>query len=658
MLDARPDSLDFRDRMFVSTLTEVPTRIDLGEYRKAEVPVLNQGTEGACTGFGLATVANYLLRTRAVVPDKGPVSASMLYEMAKRYDEWPGEEYPGSSARGAMKGWHKHGVCSQQLWKRRRGKVDGRLTRERVTDAAKRPLGAYFRVNHRDLVAIHCALAEVKVLYATAIVHSGWNRPGGDGQIAFQHDKLGGHAFAIVAYDENGLWIQNSWGTSWGLQGFGLITYDDWLANGTDVWVARLGVPVLLRTARATARVRAEAGTETAAYTFEELRPHIVSLGNNGLLRESGTFGTSTAELRTIIQRDFPRITKSWKKKRLLLYAHGGLTDEKSAIQRLADYRQALLENEVYPIALIWKTDIWTTVTNILRDALSRRRAEGLLIPKDFMLDRLDDALEPLARVLGGKHLWDEMKENARLATVARRGGIRKLATQLAKLIADDQSVELHLAGHSAAGVLHAPLTQLLTAEGRIKAGPMKGKSGLNLEIATCTLWAPACTVELFNETYLGAALAGRIGSLSLFTLTDEAEQDDHCGNIYHKSLLYLVSNAFEEVARVPLIRPRGEPIAGMQRFVEQDRELQKAVGARKLRWILAPNAGPAGSPDASSARRHGDFDDDENTLRATLARIIGTEASKGQFEFHASAASMSDKRHNLSRRGLDELVS
>jgi hypothetical protein len=33
---------------------------------------------------------------------------------------------------------------------------------------------------------------------------------------------------------------------------------------------------------------------------------------------------------------------------------------------------------------------------------------------KDFVLDRLDDALEPLARSLGGKALWDEMKENAR----------------------------------------------------------------------------------------------------------------------------------------------------------------------------------------------------------------------------------------------------
>ena len=28
----------------------------------------------------------------------------MLYEMAKKYDEWEGEDYVGSSARGAIKG--------------------------------------------------------------------------------------------------------------------------------------------------------------------------------------------------------------------------------------------------------------------------------------------------------------------------------------------------------------------------------------------------------------------------------------------------------------------------------------------------------------------------------------------------------------------------
>ncbi|MEO6801255.1 MAG: glycoside hydrolase family 19 protein, partial [Rhodanobacter sp.] len=56
VLDARPDTLDFRDLMYTPTLIEVPTHVPLGEYMDYGVPILDQGSEGACTGFGLATV--------------------------------------------------------------------------------------------------------------------------------------------------------------------------------------------------------------------------------------------------------------------------------------------------------------------------------------------------------------------------------------------------------------------------------------------------------------------------------------------------------------------------------------------------------------------------------------------------------------------------
>ena len=70
--DARPDTLDFRDLMYTPTLVEVPTSRRLADYRKARVPILDQGQEGACTGFGLATVVHYLLRARKRVPDERP----------------------------------------------------------------------------------------------------------------------------------------------------------------------------------------------------------------------------------------------------------------------------------------------------------------------------------------------------------------------------------------------------------------------------------------------------------------------------------------------------------------------------------------------------------------------------------------------------------
>src|SRR5690606_34552421 len=151
--------------------------------------------------------------------------------------------------------------------------------------ALRRPLGAYFRVNHKDLVALHAAIAEVGVLFATTNVHEGWVAPGDDGVIEQDDRLLGAHAVAIVAYDSEGLWIQNSWGEGWGKRGFGRISYDDWLQHGTDVWVARLGAPVLLRKSTTASVAHSAAAGQSASYSYPDLRPHIVSLGNEGRLR-------------------------------------------------------------------------------------------------------------------------------------------------------------------------------------------------------------------------------------------------------------------------------------------------------------------------------------------------------------------------------------
>lgn len=80
--DVHPDTLDFRDKPYASTLVEVAIRRTVQEYfhcfenylPELKGPVLDQGQEGACTGFGLAAVANYLLWCRQIVQDGKRVS--------------------------------------------------------------------------------------------------------------------------------------------------------------------------------------------------------------------------------------------------------------------------------------------------------------------------------------------------------------------------------------------------------------------------------------------------------------------------------------------------------------------------------------------------------------------------------------------------------
>jgi hypothetical protein len=56
--------------------------------------LMDQGAEGACVGFG-ATRAMMLLNRRRY-------EARWLYKEAQRIDEWPGENYEGTSVRAAM----------------------------------------------------------------------------------------------------------------------------------------------------------------------------------------------------------------------------------------------------------------------------------------------------------------------------------------------------------------------------------------------------------------------------------------------------------------------------------------------------------------------------------------------------------------------------
>lgn len=607
-LDAMPDTIDFRDAMYVPTLVEVPPiRPDL-EFRAREIPVLDQGKEGACTGYGLATVANYLLKTRSMRPDATAVSARMLYNMAKRYDEWPGEDYEGSSARGAMKGWHKHGICAGRLWADR--DVDDELTAERAADAITRPLGSYFRVNHKDLVAMHSAISEVGVLFATARVHSGWmDVRTGDRDIRYASDLLGAHAFAIVGYDERGFWIQNSWGADWGAGGLARIGYDDWLANGTDVWVARMGVPLDLNHAATAARMQSAAPRSYESYVYAALRPHVVTIENDGALRAKGSYGLTATALRSILREHLPKTVGDWSCKRVLLYAHGGLVPESYALQYANNHRETAMKAEVYPISFVWRSDLWTTIGNILQDATRRRKDEGVIdATKDFMFDRLDDMLEPVAGTFGGKALWNEMKENATLATTRATGGARQVAQHLIEAVAAGEIDEIHLAGHSAGSIFLAPLAQFLADAG--------------VPIASCSLWAPACTLDLYKTTYKPLIDAGAIGAFDLYTLDDATERDDTCKNIYQKSLLYLVSAAFEAKPRIFMRSSVGTRLLGLARDVAA-KVADDFANNPSQRWFIAPS-----SPN-SNARHHGDFDNDPETLASTLARITGGAGSE-----------------------------
>src|SRR5262245_20143110 len=144
-----PDRLDLRDRPYLPPVAVIPGR----ELKpRMTIPVLDQKETMACTGFALASVIYHLQRSAKRPASQCRVSPFMLYSMARRYDEFPGnpDADTGSSARGAMKGWFKFGACGNALWPSpAMPRPAAQVRRNWWLDAVRRPLGAYYRLDPR-----------------------------------------------------------------------------------------------------------------------------------------------------------------------------------------------------------------------------------------------------------------------------------------------------------------------------------------------------------------------------------------------------------------------------------------------------------------------------------------------------------------------------
>ena len=321
--DAVPDRIDIRDWFYQPSLDRLADTI----VNCDRVPlILDQGREGACTGFALAAVINFL-RSDA----KGSVSPQMLYEMARRYDEWPGEQYEGSSARGAMKGWVAHGVCFADIWPVDK-KGPEHFTPDIADRARKVPGGAFYRVMHRQIRDVHAAIADVGAVYVTLMVHDGWDEPGPKTVKIEYHDSgksrsislpvierrgraSSGHAVALVGYSTQGFIIQNSWGKGWGRGGFALLPYEDFLLHATDVWVAQVGVPLEIDLWQ-TGSSDTKAGLQRAGSTIplNEIRPYVVDIGNNGKLSNSGQYWTTREDVERLFNEIIPSAPRTGRR--------------------------------------------------------------------------------------------------------------------------------------------------------------------------------------------------------------------------------------------------------------------------------------------------------------------------------------------------------
>lgn len=685
ILDARPDRLDLRDREYRPRLQSLPEQWPPAHQVDKLLPcytesglILDQAQEGACTGFGLAAVINYLIWMDAInehgkieclthLKHDKQVSPKMLYNMARLYDEWDGEDYEGSSCRGAMKGWHRHGVCTQQAWTNQ-----DQLNKSWSTEAVGNPLGAYYRINNDSVVDMQSAIREVGAIYCSAKVHEGWwLRRGKQLQTIPQSSKLSGaHAFAVVGYNADGFIVQNSWGEIWGYNGFGVLSYADWVDNGTDAWVAARGAPLKntspqtfanhsLQAVAQDSTQRVKGSIEKALrydYDNAEVRPwseeeaykHTLVIGNDGRPKRTMVIAENPDQSAHMVSYE---LIHEWLQQnpglnKIAIYAHGGLNSEQDAINRTRVMAPYFKANGIYPLFVTWKTGLLETIRHQIQDHINSifkkagvdrdsARATGIL---DKLYEPIDRAIEAFSRHVIVRGLWSEMKENARDANdravrgFPQRGNVRPggmvILSKALKELKKTHPIEIHMVGHSAGSILLGHWLDELEKR--------------KLTVDSATLLAPACTIEFANRHYAKAHDKGVLDkqNLSVHMLDNERELADSVGGVYKKSLLYLVSRALEDIHKMPLLgmaaawdKSNAAEEDGVFNTVQQ-REIEKWIdfatnASSKVRLTLHDRSKAVVQTSSKGGHidlAHGSFDNDIVILEQTLNHIIGSD--------------------------------
>ena len=654
--NAVPDPFDARDLEYRPRLEVLPAVID---QRAGGRRFVYEQEGQSCTGHAVAAVINHVLHSTTA---RTRVSPYMLYRLARRYDEFPGEAEAGSSLRAAFKGWFNHGVALESTWDKLKMPREPDPDDEDNLNAWRdRPLGAFYRVNPFRLDDVQSAITELKAIAVSGIVHDGWISPvrvrkGSRTAYVIRRDisprSRGGHAYCLVGYDEIGFLVQNSWGPEWGNRGFATLPYEDWLDSAYDAWVARPGVP---QTPFYSGRTRTAAATGGALATaagpdLRRLSYHVVNTGNDGRLSTAGKFVSNPAQLERLVGH-----MESWHefflrrdratRRHILLWAHGGGVTEQSGLAIAQRQLNWWLNNGVFPISCVWETGPFETlgaaVGDLVRDALP---FGGLGFDLIEQFDRLVEGQS--RRML--RWAWREMKENARSASDPLPRGTtigRSSSAELDKLSAlpgasllvkhleayvkkhGRANVSIHMAAHSAGSIYQASLAQRLAAA--------------RIPIETMTWLGPAITVEEFRTRVVPLLGPGKgIKRFTCFDLSDTLELNDTVGPVYHKSAVYLVARGFEDALDGKISEV---PVVGLAKHWETPladaggKTMRQVVTAAGGQLVLARSGAPVDA--RSDATTHASLDNDPLTLTSVAMRALAATGNSTRFTYQANAA-------------------
>ena len=182
-------------------------------------PIRDTGAQATTVGFAIAyamQVAIKLQSGRQVL-----LSPRGIFQLAKKYDEMPGEDYEGT--------WLLGGLIAVK-------EVGAYLERDWPYDASQPVFQAKPSYRLLSFEEIHGigeiteTLRQRRPVIVTMNVTDDFARVGKDGRLIIRSDhSQGGKAVCMVGYDARlaDFKFVNDWGSGWGLNGFGLIRDTD-----------------------------------------------------------------------------------------------------------------------------------------------------------------------------------------------------------------------------------------------------------------------------------------------------------------------------------------------------------------------------------------------------------------------------------------------
>jgi hypothetical protein len=206
MLDRIPD-FDQASRAYpiAAALTSEQQKTPVTKYWSMPdgAPVLDQGQEGACVGFG---ITNELRCTPVPIPGLDAVFAKQkIYWPAQEGDPWPGGSYPGATP--TYEGTSVHAGIKV-------AKDDGYY-------------GVYrwgFSEPEMALGLSYLGPAVIGINW-----YSGMYQPNSKGFLKPTGDNVGGHCILVCGLDVKGKYytLYNSWGADWGNNGTAKVSRTD-----------------------------------------------------------------------------------------------------------------------------------------------------------------------------------------------------------------------------------------------------------------------------------------------------------------------------------------------------------------------------------------------------------------------------------------------